>query len=96
MEPNADVLREGVQVRSQALLELEVSQRPGAERYQPEPQPTVTGGNGATSEECRIRWHDLIESGRRIATHEELDDLLQSLRQAIAAELDRHGAVRLE
>jgi putative transposase len=34
VEPDTDFLREGVRVRSQALMELEVSQHLGAERHE--------------------------------------------------------------
>lgn len=40
VEPDADVLREGVPVLSQALLELEVSQQLGAERHERTPERT--------------------------------------------------------
>ena len=35
-EPDVDTLREGVRVMTQALMELEVAQHLGAERYQRE------------------------------------------------------------
>ncbi len=38
MEENADFLREGVRVLSQALTELEVSQQLGAGRYERTPE----------------------------------------------------------
>ena len=37
VEPDADVLREGVRVLSQALMELEVTRHVGAERYERTP-----------------------------------------------------------
>ena len=37
MEEDADFLREGVRVLSQALMELEVSQQVGARRYERTP-----------------------------------------------------------
>ncbi len=36
-EPDLDTLREGVRVMTQALMELEVAQHLGAERYQRSP-----------------------------------------------------------
>jgi transposase-like protein len=36
-EPDVDTLREGVRVMTQALMELEVAQHLGAERYQRSP-----------------------------------------------------------
>ena len=40
LERDADFLREGVRVLSQALMELEVTQHVGAERYERTPQRT--------------------------------------------------------
>ncbi len=40
MEGDADFLREGVRVLGQALMELEVSQQIGAERYELTPERT--------------------------------------------------------
>jgi transposase-like protein len=40
MEEDADVLREGVRVLAQALMELELSQQIGAERYERTPERT--------------------------------------------------------
>src|SRR5437016_10641796 len=37
-EPDVDTLREGVRVMTQALMELEVAQHLGAERYQRSPE----------------------------------------------------------
>src|SRR6202158_1033939 len=37
-EPDLDTLREGVRVMTQALMELEVAQHLGAERYQRSPE----------------------------------------------------------
>ncbi len=37
-EPDADTLREGVRVTTKPLLELEVTQRLGADRYQRSPE----------------------------------------------------------
>jgi transposase-like protein len=37
-EPDLDTLREGVRVLTQALMELEVAQHLGAERYQRSPE----------------------------------------------------------
>jgi len=37
-EPDLDTLREGVRVITQALMELEVAQHLGAERYQRSPE----------------------------------------------------------
>ena len=44
-EPDVDTLREGVRVMTQALMELEVAQHLGAERYQrsPDRQVNATG-----------------------------------------------------
>ena len=39
-EPDLDTLREGVRVMTQALMELEVAQHLGAERYQRSPDRT--------------------------------------------------------
>jgi transposase-like protein len=43
MEEDADVLREGVRVLSQALMEMELSQQLGARRYERTPERTDIG-----------------------------------------------------
>jgi transposase-like protein len=48
MDSDADFLRDGVRVLSQALLELEVSQHVGAERHERAPASAtgIASGNG--------------------------------------------------
>src|ERR1700682_3335564 len=59
-EPDLDTLREGVRVMTQALMELEVAQHLGAERYQRSPDPQGER-NG-----YRDRTHDAVLTVSRV------------------------------
>jgi transposase-like protein len=87
LERDADFLREGVRVLSQALLELEVTQHVGAERHQGTPQRRgQRNGYRERDWDTRVGTLDLrVPRGRAGGSFPSLSEPRRRAEQALAA-----------